>query len=351
MTDLERPAPRVDVQLSGDVSDAADEARGWGARGAHGAFTFEGPRDVFLALAGAATSGAGLALYSNVAIAFPRSPMHLAQLAWDLQRAAQGRFALGLGSQVRAHVERRFGSTWDAPVGQMREWVEAIRAIFARWQDGTALDFEGRWTTHTLMPPLFDPGPLEWGPPPIWVGAVGPMMTRMVGATADGLVVHPLTSADVLDMHTLPLLAEGAARADRAVDDLTVVVNVICCLHEDGDDDGRRAAMDMARATIGFYGSTPAYRVLLDVHGHGDLQPRLHALVREGRWADLPSTIEDDVVTTFALVGTPGEVATTIGDRFSGRADRVAVMARHGGEDLFARLVQHCTEAEHADRP
>lgn len=333
------PVPAVDVQLPGDLGQAGQAARRWRDRGVDGLFTFEGPTDVFLPL-GAASAVGGVDLYTNVAIAFPRSPLHLAHLARDLQHASGGRFALGLGTQVRAHVERRYGARWSHPVDRMREIVAAVRAIHARWQHGTPLDFRGRFTTHTLMPPIFDPGPLAGGPPPIWVGAVGPRMTRMVGAEADGLLVHPLLSERSLAEHTLPLLADGARAAGRSVGELTVVANAICCLHDPDDDEGRRSALEAARTTVAFYGSTPAYRVVLDVHGLAGLQPRLQELTRQGRWQELSQGIDDEVAATFALVGTPTGVADAIRTRFGGRVDRVALMARHGREALYGDLVQ-----------
>lgn len=336
----QRPrVPAVDVQLPGDLVQAAQASRRWRDRGVDGVFSFEGPTDVFLPLATAAAAD-GVDLYTNVAIAFPRSPVHLAHLARDLQHASGGRFALGLGTQVRAHVERRHGARWSRPVDRMCEIVAAVRAIHARWQDGTPLEFRGRFTTHTLMPPLFDPGPLAGGPPPIWVGAVGPRMTRMVGAEADGLLVHPLVSERSLSEHTLPLLTEGARAAGRSPEDLTIVANAICCLHDPGDEAGRRSALDAARATVAFYGSTPAYRVVLDVHGLAGLQPRLQELTRQGRWEELSQGVDDQVAGTFALVGSPAGVADTIRSRFGGRVDRVAVMARHGREELYGHLVQ-----------
>lgn len=330
--------PQVDVQLSGDLASAAASCQRWRDRGIDGLFTFEGPSDVFLPLAQAAVAG-GVDLYTNVAIAFPRSPLHLAHLAWDLQRASGGRFALGLGTQVRGHIERRYGAQWSHPVDRLREIVEAVRAIHARWQHGTPLEFEGRFTTHTLMPPLFDPGPLASGPPPIWAGAVGPRMTRMVAGTADGLLVHPLLSERSLSEHTLPLLEEGARAAGRSSDDLALVANVICCLHEPGDDAGRRAALDAARITVAFYASTPAYRPILDVHGLGELQPRLRELTRQGRWDELSSHVDDDTATTFALVGSPEDVGEELHRRFGGRVDRVALMARHGEEEQYGELL------------
>src|SRR3954452_4690444 len=201
----------VDVLLDADLAAVPDAVRRLTAAGAGGLFTFEGPRDPFLPLAVAATQDSHALLYTNLAIALPRRPMHLAPQAWDLQRAAGGRFVLGLGTQVRRHVEQRYGTRWESPVEQMREWLLALRAIMTSWQDGVPLNFEGRWTRHTYLPPLFDPGPLPVASPTVVVGAVGPRMLRMATETADGLLVHPFSSECTLTDHTMPAVAEGLA--------------------------------------------------------------------------------------------------------------------------------------------
>ncbi len=191
----------IDTQLRAPLGQVADEAARLRATGFDGAFSSEGPSDVFFPLVEAATSG--LDVYTNVAIAFPRSPLHLAHMAWDLQRLSQGRFALGLGTQVRRHIEARYSAAWSRPVDRMREMVRAIKAIFASWQSGEPLQFEGEFFHHTYMPPLFRPQPLDLEPPPIWVGAVGPRLTRTVAEVADGLLMHPFHSEQFLHDRTL----------------------------------------------------------------------------------------------------------------------------------------------------
>lgn len=328
---------RFDLQLPGAVTEAARGAHDLLAAGADGAFVFEGPGDPFLPLAVAAAAGSGLELYSNVAIAPPRSPMHLAYTAWDLQRASGGRFALGLGTQIRPHVERRFGMPWWPPITRMRDVMRALAAIFDAWQHGTPLVYEGETTTHTLLPPTLAPPPLDTGPPPVWCGAVGAQMTRLAAAEADGLVTHPLASARTLREHSLAHLHEGLSAAGRRRDELTVVGNVLVALH--GDDEDPRAALETLRAIVGFYGSTPSYRVLLEVHGRGELQPRLRELTRAGRWSELPDLVDDELVHTFAVCGPPAAAATEILDRFGGVADRVALGVHHGDGPLVAELI------------
>ncbi len=338
---------RIDVRLDAPLREARDRAATLAATGVDGLYTSEGPADAFppLTLAADGTDPDGPRLGTNVALALTRSPMHLAYLAFDLQRLSGGRFALGLGSQVRAHVERRFGAAWERPVGRMRETLRAIRAIFRCWQEDVELDYVGEHTRHTLMPPLFDPGPLEAGPPPVLAAAVGPQMTRMVAEEADGLLVHPMTSAAFLAERTLPLAREGLAAAGRDGGDLEIVGGAIVGVHAPGDDPGpaRRAV----RGLLAFYGSTPAYRVVLDHHGAGELQPALRELTRQQRWEEMSGLVDDDLVGLLAVVGPPARVAARLAERYAGLADRLALTVPHQlDERLLGGLV-----AALADRP
>lgn len=320
---------KVDTLLMAPPADLRRRAEELAATGVDGLFTFEGPHDVFLPLAVAADLGCDL--YTNVAIAFPRSPMHLAHLAWDLAAMTQGRFALGLGTQVRAHIERRYGSTWSSPVERMAEWIAALRAIGARWQDGTALAYQGIHTTHTLMTPAFDPGPLPEGSPPIWLGALGPRMVELATSVADGLLVHPFTSDAHLASVTRPRVAAGLAAAGREADDLTVVGQaIVACT----SDPATQADLDTAaRWMIGFYGSTPAYAAVLDTEGRGHLHPELRRLSREGRWEEMAAMVDDDLLDAVVLRGDPSAVAARLAERFGGFADRVALSTPGGIAD------------------
>jgi probable F420-dependent oxidoreductase len=308
----------LDVRLDAELTGVPEAVRQLEQAGVAGVFTYEGPRDVFLPLALAATASERLAVYTNVAIALPRSPMHLAHLAHDLQRASGGRFSLGLGPQVQAHITRRYGTTWESPVEQMREWVLAVRAIHTAWQEGTPLEFEGRWTQHTYCPPIFDPGPLLSGPPPILLGALGPRMTAMAAQVADGLLVHPFCSDRSLAEHTWPLLDAGLSGRT----DFTVVGQSIVGVA--GDERELAQAQQGVRTLVAFYASTPAYRVVLDVHGWGELQEELRALTRAGRWDELAARVPQEVVDAIAVVGTPAEVAERLMTRFA-RCSRVAL--------------------------
>ena len=320
---------KVDALLLAPPADVARRADELAATGVDGLFTFEGPHDVFLPLAVAAATGCDL--YTNVAIAFPRSPMHLAHLAWDLAAQSGGRFALGLGTQIRAHVERRYGATWSSPVDRMAEWIQAIRAIGTRWQDGTPLAFEGEHTRHTLMTPAFDPGPLPTGPPPIWLGALGPKMVALATAEADGLLIHPFTSDRHLLGVTRPRIAEGLRLAERSDGDLTVVGQAIVACSSDA---AAQPDLDLAaRWMIGFYGSTPAYAAVLETEGRADLHPELRRLSREGRWDEMAALVDDDLLDAIVLRGDPASVAARLRERYDGVAARVALSTPGGIAD------------------
>jgi probable F420-dependent oxidoreductase len=296
----------------GDAAARADALR---EAGASGVFTFEGPHDVFTPLALAAAVE-GLDVMTNVAIAFPRNPIHLAHQANDLQLLSKGRFTLGLGTQVRAQIEKRFGAQFDRPVARMTELVQALRAIFAAWESGDRLDFRGEFYRHTLMTPTFSPGANPYGSPPIYVGALGPRLTRATAENADGLLVMPFGSKKFLQEATLPAVRDGLAAAGRNAADFAIVPEIIVSA---GDDH------TATRRLLAFYGSTPAYRPVQDVHGWGDLQPELNALSKQGRWEDMGRLIDDDVLHTVAACGSPAEIAAHIRDRVAGVSDRICV--------------------------
>lgn len=328
------------------LTDVPDEARALEEQGYAGAFTFEGPHDPFLPLVAAAHATERLELMTAVAIAFARNPMTLAMQAHDLHLLSAGRFHLGLGSQIKAHVERRFSMPWTAPAARMRELVLAIRAIWASWQDRTPLAFEGEHYRHTLMTPFFDPGPNPFGTPPIWLGGVGPRMTEVAGEVADGFFVHPFcTQRSLLDV-TLPALERGRRRRtdaggarDEATRPLQLSLSVMVATAE--TEAGFDAALRAVRTQIAFYASTPAYRVVLDVHGWGDLQPRLQERTRAGDWDGMASLVTDEVVDAVAIVAPPEDVADAIGARFGTLLDRVALNAPYASDpELFAEIAE-----------
>jgi probable F420-dependent oxidoreductase len=305
-------------------TNAIDQARAYREAGASGVFTFEGTNDVFAPLTLASTVG-GLDLMTNVAIAFPRNPIHLAHQAIDHQLLSEGRFALGLGTQIRTQIEKRFGADFDKPVARMTELIAALRAIFRAWETGERLDFRGEYYRHTLMTPTFSPGENPYGPPPIYVGALGPRLTRATAEHADGLLVMPFGNRRFLHEVTMPAVREGLAAAGRSLrtrgaegasDDFVVIPEIIVSV---GDDH------TAARRLLGFYGSTPAYRPVLEIHGWGDLQQELNALSKQGRWQEMGTLINDDVLHTIAACGSPAEVAAHIRDRVDGISDRICL--------------------------
>ncbi len=305
---------KVDTLLLANGRDAVDQARHVEAAGIDGVFTFEGPFDPFVPLTMTA-AGTDLDIYTNVALAFVRSPMSFAYLAWDLHRLSGGRFMLGLGTQVRANVEDRYGMEFSQPIARMRETVEALHAIFDRWQNGTPLDFRGAFTRHTLMQPTFDPGPLEWGPPPVLLGALGPQMTRMAGRIADGVLVHPVMTPRYLEESTRPNLEAGTKTAGRTVADLIVVCDVIVATGRTEQE--MDAALAGVRGLLSFYLSTPSYAAPLVPYGWEGLQPELNKLSKAGRWDEMTGLIDDEILHTLAVVGEPATIATQVKERFS----------------------------------
>ncbi|HLM07223.1 MAG TPA: TIGR03617 family F420-dependent LLM class oxidoreductase [Blastococcus sp.] len=327
--------------LSTGIDDVGATARDLEARGYAGVWASEVDHDPFLPLLTAGQATTRLQVGTAIAVAFARSPMTLAMTAHDLQRYTRGRFVLGLGTQVRAHVERRFSMPWSAPADRMREYIAALRAIWSAWQDGTRLRFEGTHYRHTLMTPMFAPAAHEWGAPPVHLAAVGPVMTRLAGEVADGLLVHGFTTERYLRERTLPALAEGLVLAGRAREELTVSLPGLVV---SGRTDAERAeAAAAVKATIAFYGSTPAYRPVLELHGWDALADELHALSvgrREDKWTAMRDLVDDEVLATFAVVADPGDVAARVRERFAGLLDRFSVYASYPASlDLWNPLV------------
>ncbi|WP_183094044.1 TIGR03617 family F420-dependent LLM class oxidoreductase [Nocardioides stalactiti] len=310
----------LDLQLDGRPDQALTRAHALAEAGAAGLFTFEGPHDVFLPLA-AAAGQVDVDLMTNVAIAMPRSPMHLAHAAWDLQLMSAGRFRLGLGSQIRPHIEKRYGATWSPPAARMREIVLAVKAILTSWQDGTRLDFRGEHTSHTLMPPTFVPGPNPHGPPPVLLGALGPLMTRTAAEVADGLLVMPFHSHRHFRERTLPAVADGLALAGRTAAELPLYPQAILAMGRT-EEELERASLGV-RGLLAFYGSTPAYLPVLEVEGWEGVQPELNRLSKVGDVAAMIGLVTEEMTSTLAVRGTPEECAAELRRRFGDVADRV----------------------------
>lgn len=311
--------------LAPNPLQAKDAARALETAGYDGAYTFDGPNDPFFPLAFAAEHTERLQLITAIAVAFARNPMLVAQQANELQLMSKGRFLLGLGSQIRPHIEKRFSMPWSAPAARMREFVLAVRAIWSNWQKGDALNFRGEFYTHTLMPPLLTPGPNPYGTPPILLAGVGPTMIEVAGEVADGFLIHPFHTAAYLDELALPALQRGMAKDGRSREDLEVSSQLLVATgrHQEELDQSIR----QMRTQVAFYASTPAYRPVLESIGREALQAELSALTKEGRWDEMGERIDDDLLNAVAIVGTPAEAAAAIVRRYRGKVDRISPTA------------------------
>jgi probable F420-dependent oxidoreductase len=291
--------------------------------GYDGAFSFEAKHDPFLPLVLAAESTRTLSLGTAIAIAFARTPMTLANAAYGLQSISGGRFILGLGSQVRPHIQNRFSMPWSRPARRMREIVLAIKAIFARWEGQAELDFEGEFYRHTLMIPAFDPGPNPYGPPPIYTAGVGPLMTEVAAEVADGFFGHPFNTRTSLLANVMPAIERGLAKSGRRREDIEMIFATLV-VTADREDEFERVK-EAARKQLAFYGSTPAYRPTLDAHGWGDLHVELNRMSKRNRWDEMTDLIEDEVLETIAVVGERHEIAEKLRARLDGIADGVSL--------------------------
>lgn len=307
------------------------------------AFSFEAKHDPFVPLATAAEHTSTIGLGTAIAIAFARTPMTLANVGWDLQTLTGGRFTLGLGSQIAPHVTQRFSMPWSEPAARMREMVLGIRAIWDAWTDGTRLDFRGDFYTHTRMVPAFDPGPNEFGRPPILTAGFGPAMTAASGEVADGFLVHPLNTRRSLLELTVPAIERGLARAGRpalsdpaSTFDLTAVTIVVTGRTEEELARSREAV----RQQLAFYGTTPAYRPVFDLHDRGDLHPVLKARAAAGEWVEMAELIDDEFLGEVAVIGEPHEIAPLLRERLDGVTDRVSLVNNRAPDPRhFAEVV------------
>ena len=313
---------RIDITQGRPSTAVGKDAAAAEHFGFDGFWVGETHRDPFLCALQAVEATEAITVGTAVAIAFARTPMTVAYAAHDLAASSDGRFILGLGSQVKAHVERRFAMPWSRPAARMREFVLALRAIWAAWEGGGKLAFEGEFYRHTLMTPFFAPEPHGHGGPAIYLAAVGPAMTSVAGEVADGLIIHPFTTSRYLEEITVPALAAGAARAGRSAD-ITVCGPVFACVGS--NDLELDTAVRATRQQLAFYASTPAYRAVLDLHGWGDLQPELTDLSKQGRWEEMGTLIDDEILGTFAAIGAPADVVADLRRRWGPFAARVSL--------------------------
>lgn len=299
---------------------AALERDGFG-----GLWSIEAGRDPLLPLILAAEGTTRLQLGTGIAVALARNPVVLAQAAHDLNVLAEGRFLLGLGSQVKGHIERRYGMPWSRPAARMRDFIGALKAIWACWNDGTPLDYRGEFWQHTLMTPMFSGAPSPFGAPRVVLAGVGEIMTRLAGEVADGFAAHPLSTPELIDQVTLPTLSTGMERGGRTREDFCIMAPVMVVTGADGP--AMDAALAATRRQIGFYASTPAYRSVLDFVGAADIGPRLTEMSRRGEWDQMSDVVSDELVEAFAVIAPPDQLTARVRERFEGRLDRAALYA------------------------
>jgi probable F420-dependent oxidoreductase len=322
-----------------DLGLVAEAARAAEAAGYDGIVTMENQHDPFLPLAVAATVTTRIELLTGIAIAFARSPMSAANMGWDLQVASKGRFVMGLGSQVKGHNERRFSVPWSAPAPRLKEYVEALRAIWRCWRYGEKLDYRGEHYTFTLMTPNFVPEHPDYALPPVTIAAVGPAMLKVAGAVCDGVRLHPFCTRRYMDQVVIPQLAAGWQRSGRARSRFEITGGGFLAT---GPDDATVAAMvEWIRKRVGFYGSTKAYFPVWAVHGLQDLGQELFRLSLKGEWDKMTAAISDDVVRLFAAVGRHDQIAAEIERRFGGVSDAIFASTASGiSPDLPPGLIQ-----------
>jgi probable F420-dependent oxidoreductase len=331
---------KIDASLvATSLADIPARAARLEADGFDGLYTFEGPHDPFFPLLLAAEHTERVELTTAIAIAFARNPMTLANIGYDLQLASKGRFNLGLGTQVKPHIEKRFSMPWSRPAARLRELVLAIRAIWANWQENVPLDFRGEFYRHTLMTPFFNPGPNPYGVPRIVLAGVGPKMTEVAGEVADGFMVHPFATERSIRELTLPALERGLAASGRTRADIEIAFPLMIAT---GDTDEEiAAAVQAVKAQLAFYGSTPAYKVVLDVHGWGDVHPELNRLSKAGDWQTMATLITDEMVDAFVVQGRPETIAATVQQRYGDLVQRISFNAPYqAGDDRWSRVLQ-----------
>jgi probable F420-dependent oxidoreductase len=264
--------------------------------------------------------------------------MDLAITANDLQLLSKGRFILGLGSQIKPHIEKRFSMPWSHPAARMREFILAMRAIWESWHNGTKLDFRGKFYTHTLMTPFFNPGPSEYGSPKVFLAGVGARMTEVAGEVCDGFLAHAFSTPRYLREVTIPALERGLAKAGRSRQDFEVTSPGFMVLGKSDDELEKSAAG--VRQQIAFYGSTPAYRPVLEMHGWGDLQSELNVMSKRGEWVEMGKLINDDILSEFAIIGRPEDVPKEVENRYGGLTDRMTfgIRGSNGSKEIVAKL-------------
>ena len=313
---------KVDSGIGADLHKIPDAVKAIEAAGYDGVRTAEMNHDPFFPLLLAAEHSQSLDLITSIAVAFARSPMNLANIGHDLNAYSKGRFTLGLGSQIKPHITKRFSMQWGAPAAQMRELVLAMRAIWANWYEGAPLEFVGEYYRHTLMTPAFTPQDKDYGAPKVILAAVGPRMTEVAGEVADGMIIHPFSTVPYIESVTLPAIDRGLAKSGRSRDDFEISYSSFVVTGRDEKE--FEAAKKASKERIAFYGSTPAYKGVLESIGVGELQGELNAMSKQGRWQEMGTLITDDILDAFGVVGEPKEIADQILSRYGSFTDRTS---------------------------
>ncbi len=332
---------KVDGGVGWDLAKVGAQASELEQMGYSGIQSAETSHDPFLPLAFAAQHTSKVDLITGIAVAFARTPMVLAQIGHDLNATSEGRFVLGLGSQIRPHITKRFSMPWSHPAARMREFILALRAIWANWYDNEPLAFTGKFYTHTLMTPFFTPTNTEHGAPRVFLAAVGPRMTEVAGEVADGIIVHAFTTEKYLRETTIPAIERGLAKSGRTRDDFEI--SYPCFVVTGRDEKEQAGAAQATRQQIAFYGSTPAYKPVLDSVGAGELQPQLNAMSKQGRWVEMAELIDEDLMRNFAVVAEPDDIATGIKDRYGDIVDRTSAAYAQLDSDRRRRIVEALT--------
>ena len=329
---------KVSGMLSADLDMAPLSIAELESRGYDAAFSAEINNEPFFPLVLAAEHSERIALTTSISVAFARNPMTVAYLAWDLNQYSRGRFSIGLGSQIKAHITRRFSMPWSQPAARMREFVQALRAIWRCWESGEKLNFEGRFYSHTLMTPMFVPGKKDHGAPGVRLAAVGPRMTEVAAEVADGMIAHGFTTPKYLREVTLPAVERGLKSAGRERGSLDISAPVFVVTG--ADEEAFARSKQAVQSQIGFYASTPAYRAVLELHGWGELQTEANRLTRENRWQEMGALITDDILHTFAVVSEDiTAVPELLSARYAGLIDTWMCTVDAGSQELQTQLV------------
>lgn len=334
---------KVDSGIGGDLARVPEQAAALEKAGMNGLMTAETAHDPFFPLLMAAQSTEKIDLMTSIAVAFARTPMVLANVGHDLNQFSKGRFVLGLGSQIKPHITKRFSMPWSSPAARMREFIMAMRAIWANWHDQQPLEFTGKYYTHTLMTPFFTPTNVEYGAPRVFLAAVGPKMTEVAGEVADGMIVHAFTTETYLRETTLPALTKGWEKAGKRREDFEIMYPLFVVTG--GTEEAMAASAVAAKRQIAFYGSTPAYKPVLESIGVGDMQGELNTMSKQGRWQEMGELITDDILASFAVVAEPDQVADQIISRYGDIVDRTS--AAYGGipAEQQAEIISKLTAA------